>query len=129
MDIVELLTVYARRWRIENKFAELVDFFNLNSVSSPLMVRIHFDILLSVAASFLYQVFAADLPRFEDHLAPDLFKRFINTPGSIRFDGNCFEVHIRKHSHTPILLGLSKLVSPIKVPWLGNKQLKIEWKA
>jgi IS4 transposase len=78
MDIVDLLTVYARRWRIENKFAELVDFFNLNSISSPLMVRIFFDLLLSVAESFLYQLFARDLPRFEDHLAPDIFRRFIN---------------------------------------------------
>ncbi|MCP4098394.1 MAG: transposase [Planctomycetaceae bacterium] len=129
MDIVELLTVYARRWRIENKFSELVDFFNLNSVSSPVMVRIHFDLLLSVAASFLYQIFAADLPRFENHLAPEIFRRFINMPGSIRFDGNRFEVHIRKRAHTPILRGITRLESPIEIPWLGNRTLKIVWRA
>ena len=129
MDIVELLTVYARRWRIENKFAELVDFFHLNSLSSPLMVRIHFDILLSVAASFLYQRFAKELPRFENHLAPDIFKRFIDMPGSIRFDGNNFEVHIRKRAHTPILLGIKKLGQPIEIPWLEKTVCKIKWRA
>ncbi len=129
MDVVELLTVYARRWRIENKFSELVDFFNLNSLSSPLMVRIHFDILLSVAASFLYQRFAKELPRFENCLAPDIFRRFIDIPGSLRFDGNILEVHIRKRAHTPILLGIKKLAQPIQVPWLDNKPLKIVWKA
>lgn len=129
MDIMELLTVYARRWRIENKFAELVDFFNINSISSPLMVRIHFDLLLSLAASFLYQLFARDLPRFEKNLAPEIFRRFINMPGTIRFDGNRFEIHIRKRSHTPILLGISKLAAPIEVPWLDNRQLKVIWRA
>jgi len=129
MDLVELLTVYARRWRIENKFAELVDFFNLNSVSSPLMVRIHFDVLMSVAGSFLYQIFARDLPRFENHLSPDIFRRFVNMPGSIRFDGNRFEVHIRKRTHTPILRGISKLESIIEIPWLENRPLQIVWRA
>lgn len=41
MNLVEVLTVYARRWRIENKLAELVNFFNINALSSPIMVRIH----------------------------------------------------------------------------------------
>ncbi|MBE3115462.1 MAG: transposase [Actinobacteria bacterium] len=39
------LEVYAKRWHIENKLSELVSFFNLNALSSPLMIRIHFDIL------------------------------------------------------------------------------------
>ena len=30
---------------IENKLSELVAFFNLNALSSPVMIRIHFDIL------------------------------------------------------------------------------------
>lgn len=129
MAVDEVLLVYARRWRIENKLSELVDFFNLNSLSSPLMVRIHFDLLLSVAASFLYKRIAMDFPRFQDHLAPDIFRRFIDMPGSIRYDGDHFEIHIRKRAHTPILLGIKKLNDPIEVPWLNNKILKIIWRA
>ena len=44
MELIDVLTVYARRWRIENKLAELVDFFNLNALSSPIMVRIHLSV-------------------------------------------------------------------------------------
>jgi hypothetical protein len=98
METVELPAVYARRRRIENRFAGLVDFFSLNPVSPPVTVRIFFDVLPSVAASFLYQVVSADLPRFENHPAPDIFRRFVNMPGSIRFDGAGFGVHIRKRS-------------------------------
>jgi IS4 transposase len=84
LELVDVLAVYARRWRIENKLAELVDFFNINALSSPIMVRIHFDLLLSVAASFLYQFFAKDLPRFENHLAPDIFNGRSSNPKSLK---------------------------------------------
>jgi hypothetical protein len=127
MNLTEVLTVYARRWRIENKLAELVDFFNLNALSSPIMVRIHFDLLLSVVASFLYHRFAKDLSRFESSLAPDIFRRFVDMPGTVCYDGQGFEVRIRKRAHTPILLGVEKLQKPITVPWLENKPLKIVW--
>jgi hypothetical protein len=45
MKSLDILTIYAMRWHIENKLAELVGFFNLNSLSSPIMIRIYFDIL------------------------------------------------------------------------------------
>ena len=122
-----VLMIYARRWRIENKLAELVGFFNLNALSSPIMVRIHFDILLSVVASFLYRRLAEDLPRFEKYLAPEIFRRFIDMPGRIRFDGHNFELHIRKRAHTPILLGVKKLQVVMEVPWLDGRQIRISF--
>lgn len=125
MELKDVLMVYARRWRIENTLAELVDFFNLNALSSPIMVRIHFDLLLSVVASFLYHRFAQDLPRFENHLAPDIFRRFVDMPGMIRFDGRNFEVRIRKRAHTPILLGVKKLQESAEVPWLEGKRIQM----
>lgn len=128
MKLADILTIYSRRWRIENKLAELVDFFNINALSSPIMVRIHFDLMLSIIASFMYQLLAKDLQRFEKHLAPDIFRRFINMPGIIKFDGESFEIQIRKRAHTPILMGVEKLNKNIHVPWMENKNIKIVWK-
>lgn len=125
MKLIEILTVYARRWRIENKLAELVNFFNLNALSSPIMVRIHFDLLLSVVASFLYHRFAQDLPRFEKSLAPEIFRRFVDMPGTVRFDGKNFEVRLRKRATTPILLGVEKLQQSFEIPWLEGRQMRV----
>ena len=122
-------SVYARRWRIENKLVEPVDFFHLNALSSPIMIRIFFDLLLSVIASLLYRRFAQDLPRFEKKLTPELFRNFIDMPGRIRFDGDHFEIRIRKRAHTPILLGVQKLQEPIAIPWLEGRKLKIIYTA
>lgn len=123
----ELLTIYAKKSHIENKLSELVGFFNLNALSSPLMIRIHFDVLWTVIADTLYHLFARDLRRFENCKADKIFKQFVDMPGLIEFDGNSFTVKIRKRSSTPVLLGLDKLNSDIPVPWLGNRPLKIRW--
>ncbi|MCP4266227.1 MAG: transposase, partial [Candidatus Brocadiaceae bacterium] len=60
LPMKDILEVYAKRWRVENKLAELVAFFNLNALSSPIMIRIHFDILWTLIADTLYHRFAQD---------------------------------------------------------------------
>ncbi len=127
LSMKSILEVYARRWRIENKLAELVAFFNLNALSSPLMIRIHFDMLWTMIADTLYHIFAQDLRRFEKNLSPTIFKKFINFPGKVIYDGENFTVKIRKRAYTPVLKDVLKLQSPITVPWLDNKKLKIIW--
>ena len=127
LSLKSVLEVYAKRWRVENKLAELVAFFNMNALSSPLMIRIHFDILWTMIADTLYHIFAQDLRRFESNQAPTIFKKFINVPGKVVYDGDKFLIKIRKRAHTPILKGVTKLQKPIAVPWLNNKNLEIIW--
>ena len=129
LSLATVLKVYAKRWRIENKLSELVSFFNLNALSSPIMIRIHFDILWTFIADTLYHRFAQDLRRFEKCIAPTIFKKFINMPGKIIYDGDKFVIKIRKRAHTPILKGIEKLNSPFKVDWLENKSIEIIWTA
>lgn len=127
IDTIDVLKVYAKRWHIENKIAEFVAFFNLNSLSSPLMIRIHFDILWTFIAQTLYHNLASDLRRFEDCVAPTIFKKFINMPGRLVFDGKSITVKIRKRAHSPILKSVPKLNAAVKIPWLNNTPINIEW--
>jgi transposase len=127
LSLKSVLEVYAQRWRVENKLSELVAFFNMNALSSPLMIRIHFDILWTMIADTLYHIFARDLRRFEKNLAPTIFKKFINFPGKVIYDGENFQVKIRKRAHTPILKDVPVLQNPVTVPWLDNKKIKIVW--
>lgn len=127
MKIKDVLIIYAKRWHIENKLAELIKFFKLNALSSPLMIRIHFDLLWTIIADTIYHRFAKDLKRFENSRADKIFKQFIDMPGQIEYDGESFNIKIRKRATTPILLGLEKLKKDIYVPWLNNKTVKIIW--
>jgi len=129
LSMKDILEVYAKRWRIENKLAELVAFFNLNALSSPIMIRIHFDILWTLIADTLYHRFAQDLRRFEKNIAPTIFRKFIDMPGRVVYDGNKFSIKIRKRAHTPILKEVEKLQNPFQVPWLSGKTVEIVWTA
>jgi len=123
----DILTIYAKRWHIENKLSDIVKFFNLNALSSPIMIRIHFDLLWTIIADTLYLLMAKDLRRFENCSPQKLFKQFIDMPGQIDYDGNIFTVRIRKRATTPVLLGIEKLNREIFVPWLDHKPLRIIW--
>jgi len=129
ITIKEVLIIYAKRWHIESKLGELVSFFNLNALSSPLMVRIHFDIIWTFIADTIYHLMAKDLRRFESSNAPTIFKKFINMPGKIIYDGKDFQIKIRKRAHTPVLMGVKKLQGKFSVPWLDNKNIEIVWTA
>jgi transposase len=129
LSLETVLEVYAKRWHVENKLAELVAFFNLNALSSPIMIRIHFDIIWSMIADTLYHLLAQDLRRFEKNLAPTIFNKFIDMPGIVGFDGEKFFVKIRKRAHTPILLGIPKLNQPFNIPWLEDYPMEIVWTA
>jgi transposase len=129
LSLKDVLEVYAKRWRVENKLSELVGFFNLNALSSPIMIRIHFDIFWTMVADTLYHLFARDLRRFEKTLAPTIFRQFIDMPGRVIYDGEKFLVKIRKRSHTPILKGMEKLNNSFPVPWLNDKIMEIVWTA
>jgi hypothetical protein len=50
-------------------------------------------------------------------------------PGKVVFDGSKFQIKIRKRAHTPVLLGIEKLQTPISIPWLEGRTVEIVWTA
>ena len=127
---VELETLalhYANRWLIENKFSELVDFFNLNALSSPFMIRIYFDVVLTVVADTLYRLLAKDLKRFEDCTPKTIFADFINCRCIGEVVGNEIIIKMKKKATTPIFKSNDVFQKSYAMPWLGNKRLHFEW--
>jgi len=56
---------YARRWLVENTIAEAVKFFHLNALSSPILVKVHFDVIMTTIADILCSMLARKLRGFE----------------------------------------------------------------
>jgi hypothetical protein len=54
----EIIETYALRWLIENNIQENVDFFSLNALSSPIIVKVDFDIAMTLVANTLYKILA-----------------------------------------------------------------------
>ena len=64
--------------------------------------------IMTFIADTLYHIFAQELKRFEHHDAKTIFRKFINMPGHVIYDGNNFLVKIRKRAYTPVLKNVKK---------------------
>jgi hypothetical protein len=72
-----LIKKYARRWLVEQEIAELIKFFHLNQTSSSIVVKVDFDLTMSLLAHNLYQLLTRHLPGFERCNAYTIYRNFI----------------------------------------------------
>lgn len=114
---------YARRWRVENYIAEAVKFFHLNALSSPILVKVHFDVLLTVVADTLYYLLAQKLRGFEECDAPRIFRHFIKGKGTVRLTDTEIIVTYPRRAHNPVLRNIPWQRLPQQVSWLDNRKL------
>ncbi len=117
MDLKNIVKKYARRWLVEQEIAEQIVFFHLNNPSSSIVVKIDFDLTLSLLAHNLYKVLAKNLPGFERSTVPTIYNKFLENGADAKIVGNEVTVMLRKKTHLPILL---------EVPWL-KKRTRLSW--
>ncbi len=114
---------YSRRWRVENGIAEAVKFFHLNALSSPLLVKVHFDVMLTVIADTLYYLLAQNLRGFEDCDAPRVYRNFVKGKGKVDLTEKDIKVTLPRRAHNPVLRKVPWQNLPDRVSWLGNRKL------
>lgn len=126
---VELLVGnYARRWRVENGIAEAVKFFHLNALSSPILVKVHFDVAMTAVADTLYTMLAKRLRGFEDCNADTLFRDFVRSPGDIEISDGLVKVTFPRRAHNPILRQVPWHRLPMEVPGLPGAKLELHFR-
>ncbi len=113
---------------MENGIAEAVKFFHLNSLSSPILVKIHFDVALTMVADTLYTMLADKLRGFEDCDAPKLYRHFIKGKGNINVKNGTINVTYPKRAHNPVLRGVPWQNLPLQVPGLKGATLNLTFK-
>lgn len=122
-----LIGNYSRRWRVENGIAEAVKFFNLNSLSSPILVKVHFDVTMTMIADTLYTMLARKLRGFEDCDAPKIFRSFVRGKGRLAVDGSTVTVTYPKRAHNPILRSVPWHKLPMAIPGLPGSRLDLRF--
>jgi hypothetical protein len=125
---VELLVgTYARRWRIENGIAEAVKFFHLNALSSPILVKVHFDVALTMIADTLYTMLAKKLRGFEQCDAPKLYRDFVHGKGVVEVRDGIIQVTYPRRAHNPILRQVPWHQLPATLPALDAAPLQLRF--
>lgn len=124
----ELVKKYARRWLVENEIAEQVEFFQINHPSSSIVIKVDFDLTISLLAHNLYKILSQQIEGFEDCTVPTINRKFIDNGGSLTVDEKHrkLTVELKKKTHLPLLLSLDLLKSNTQLTWHG---LEIEFKS
>jgi hypothetical protein len=119
---------YARRWRVENGIAEAVKFFSLNALSSPILTKVHFDVVMTVIADTLYSMLAQKLRGFEECNASKLYREFVRGKGTIQVHEGEVTVTYPRRAHNPILRKVAWNDLPDDIPGLPGARLRLEFK-
>jgi transposase len=119
---------YARRWRIENGIAEAVKFFNLNALSSPILVKVHFDVIMTMMADTLYSMLAQKLRGFDQCDAPKLYRHFVRGKGMITVQDSNVTVIYPRRAHNPILRAVQWQNLPKTLIGIPGAKLALQFK-
>jgi transposase len=118
---------YARRWRVEDGIAEAVKFFHLNALSSPILVKVHFDVVMTMVADTLYTMLAHKLRGFEDCDAPKIYRHFVRGKGTIIVKDRIVNVIYPRRAHNPILRAVPWDDLPCTLPGLSRAKLGLSF--
>jgi transposase len=119
---------YSRRWRVENGIAEAVKFFHLNALSSPILIKVHFDIVMTMIADTLYCRLAQNLRGFEACDAPKLYRDFVKGKGEVEVKEGSISVTYPRRAHNPVLRAIPWQRLPQKIPWLDDTSISFEFR-
>lgn len=120
-----VIETYARRNHVEHSLGEKITFFHLDCLSSEVRLNVDFDLTLTVVAAMLYQRLADKLNGFGHATPQTLFRRFINTHGSIDIANREITVCFEKRTHNPLLkeAGFDEPSAPVR--WLGGRVIRL----
>ena len=109
---------------VEKEISEQIEFFHLNRLSSSIVVKVDFDLTMSVLAHNVYRLFAKQFHAYQNISDQSVFEKFLFASGSIEITtANSILVKIKKKRHLPLLLDALKDSDKIPISWLGNKAL------
>jgi len=126
LKLEEVIRKYARRWLVEKTISEQTHFFHLNRVSSSMVIKVDFDLTMTILAHNLYRLFAESLVGYTHHTAVKLYEKFVHNDGKVQIDNNKITATAKKKRHHPALLTTMNQYQGLKVSWLKNTSLYIE---
>ena len=119
----DMIRKYARRWLVEKEISEQIEFFHLNRVSSSMVIKVDFDLTMSILAHNLLRLFAADLTGYSHCADITLHKKFLAMSGNVEIGTDKIIVRMKKKRHLPALLTAMELWRDVPLRLLGNRKL------
>ena len=114
---------YARRWIVEKGISEQIEFFHLNRVSSSMVIKVDFDLTMTILAHNIYRLFANDLERYSDFSDESIYEKFIDNNGNIEINQDTIKVELKKKRDLPQIIEMMKKYENFNYPMLGKMKV------
>jgi Transposase DDE domain group 1/Helix-turn-helix domain len=120
-----LIERYARRMTIEQRLAEAIRAFHLDSLSSSIPLNVDLDVVLSVLASTTCAALRQRLPGYHTATPDTLRRRFLQTGGLILKTEDTITVRLDRRAYSPVLRSAD--LPDTTIPWWNGHQLHYEF--
>ena len=118
-----LIIRYAGRNRIEDGLGISVNFFHLDCLASEVRLNVDLDAALTVVANGCYRWLASRLRGFEKAAPKQLYRRFVETAGTVEIGEDRLTIALDRRCHNPILREAAIAPDPLPIPWIGRRRL------
>ena len=123
----EIVIRYAGRNRVEDGLGISVNFFHFDCLASEVRLNVDLDAALTVVANGCYRWLGLRLRGYENAAPKQLYRRFVETAGSIEIQPKDIQVRFERRSHNPVIRESNFDGGSSPIPWLDNRQVKFEF--
>jgi hypothetical protein len=114
---------YAKRWIVEKTISEQIYFFHLNKVSSSMVIKVDFDLTMTILAYNLYRLLAGDLEGYEKNSPITLFDKFIANSAKVHIGEEAVALELKKKRSLPALLTAMHQFQNSDFTWLEKRKI------
>ena len=126
LALEKVIRKYTKRWIVEKSISEQVSFFHLNLVSSSMVIKVDFDLIMSILANNLYRLLALEMERYENLSVQRLYDKFVLNGADVIIKDKTITVQLKKKRSLPTILETMQKFSRQKYPWLNNMNIIFE---
>lgn len=125
LKVEKIVRKYTKRWIVEKAISEQIEFFHLNLVSSSMVIKVDFDLTMSILTHNIFRLLASDLERYSHISDQSLFDKFILNSADVEIENEKIKVYLKKKRNLPLILDVMQKFKSKKYEWLNN--LKVEF--
>jgi len=118
-----LIRKYTRRWLVEKSISEQIEFFHLNKVSSSMVIKVDFDLTMSILAHNILRLFAMDLPGYSHDADYTLYKKFLSMTGNVKIGIDEIAIYLKKKRNLPALLTTMEPFKKMQINIFDKREL------
>ena len=88
-----------------------------------MVIKVDFDLTMSILAHNILRLFAMDLPGYSHNADYTLYKKFLSMTGSVNIGLDEIAIYLKKKRNLPALLTAMKPYKNMRINFLGKREL------